>query len=87
MIMTKRSSTPLPGEVPQYRLTEPAYIDDVYYDQRQVDRGEAVIYFTGPPGAHMQPLNDAARSMVEEHKPKKVDPINTLTTVGPAPAA
>src|SRR5436190_711715 len=78
-----KASTPKQGEVPQYRLTEPAYINDVFFDQNQVDSGKAVIYHVGIPAHFMQPLNAAARAMVKEHAPKKIDPLAALTVISP----
>lgn len=75
--MSAKSSAPTKGEVPQYRLSEVAYIND-----RLLQPGE-VIYFEDPPGPHMMPLNDAAKAMVAKHKPTRVDPIESLTIVGP----
>lgn len=77
-----RTSTPIQGEVPQYRLTEPAYISDVYYDQAAIDSGKAVIFFQGVPAHFMAPLNAAAREQVKTHQPKKIDPLEGLTVVG-----
>lgn len=64
-------------EPPQYKLTEPAYIHDVLYE------AGATIWFDGIPGYHMEPLNDAARDMIEKHKPRHSDPIRDLTVLGP----
>ena len=80
-----KTSTPTQGEVPQYRLTEPAYINDVFYDQQQIDSGKAVIYHQGVPAHFMAPLNAAAREQVKTHQPKKIDPFAGLTVVGAAP--
>lgn len=73
-------------EPPQYRLTEPAYINDQLFDQGAVDAGAAIIFFEGVPGYHMFPLNDAARAMVKKHNPQRVDPLDALTVVA-APVA
>lgn len=79
--MTRKASAPSQGEVPQYKLTEPAYIDDKYLE------AGAAIYFTGVPGAHMHPLNDAAQAMIDKHKPVKVDPVEKLSMLSEPPAA
>lgn len=70
--MATRTSAPSQGEVPQYKLTEKAYIDD-----RLLEVGE-VIYYEHPPGAHMAPLNDAARAMVKKHPPREMRPLEEL---------
>lgn len=71
------------SEPPKYRLTEPAYVNDRFYDQHLIDGGKAVIFFEGIPGAHMHPMNEAARAMVKKHQPKRVNPVDELTIVGP----
>lgn len=70
-------------EIPKYRLTEPAYINERHFDQHAIDGGKAVIFFDGIPGAHMLPLNDAAKAMVKKHQPKRGNPVDELTIVGP----
>lgn len=89
--MDANPSTPNPGEAkrkssdepPKYRLTEPSYINEMFYDQVQVDQGKAVIFFDGVPGPHMLPLNDAAKAMVAKHKPVKIDALDALTSLQP----
>lgn len=73
-------------EPPQYRLTEPAYIDDRHYDQGMVDSGKAVIFYEGIPGAHMKPLNAAAKAMVKKHPPANINPIDEMTSLAPKKA-
>lgn len=63
-----------PTGVPQYRLTERAYLNDKLYETGDV------IYWKDPPGAHMLPLNDAARAMVMKYEPTWLDPISGLPT-------
>lgn len=88
MTTPENTSAPQPRrEVPQYRLTEPAYIDDVLYDEAQVKAGLAVIYFNGIPGPHMLPLNAAAKEMVKQHKPQRIDPLAAFSVITSSPAA
>lgn len=78
------------NEPAKYRLTEPAYINDVFYDQARIDAGTAVIFHDGIPAHFMFPLNAAAKAAVKKHQPKKIDPLAALTIVAPsapAPAA
>jgi hypothetical protein len=67
-------------EVPQYKLSEPAYIDDILYDTG------ATIKYRGVPGYHMEPVNDAAREMKEKHPSNYVDPIVAMTDLKMADA-
>lgn len=46
-------------------------------DELLTDKHE--IVFDGPPGHHMQPLNEAARAMVKKHNPKPVNPVDELS--------
>lgn len=62
-------------EVPQYELTERAYIDDVLHEPG------AKIHYKGVPGHHMQPLNAAAKQMCKDHGKPYVDPIEAMTIV------
>lgn len=78
--MAKAKSAPSQGEMPQYRLTEQAYIHD-----RLVEAGEA-IYFDGIPGAHMAPLNAEARAMVNKYKPVSSPIGERLATTGESSA-
>lgn len=84
--MTTANRSPLHGEVPQYRLTEVSYIDDVYHDESEVKAGKAIVYYEGPPGPHMVPLNAAAKAMVAKYKPVRVDPLAAFTVITAAPA-
>jgi hypothetical protein len=61
------------SETPRYKLTEPAYIDDILYE------AGAVISYAGVPGYHMEPENAAAEAMKEKHPSKYVDPILEMT--------
>jgi hypothetical protein len=91
MTTQPNASPPAPAEAkpvvakepPRYLLTEPAFIDNQLFDQAMVDAKKAIIHFDGIPGPHMHPLNESAKAMVAKHKPKKVDPVESLTVVGP----
>lgn len=90
------------AEVPKYRLTEPAYLNDRLYlpDEQPLDmnaealedgtqpRKPLVIAYAGIPAHYMEPMNDAARAMCEKHADRMSfrDPINDLTIVTPAAA-
>lgn len=64
---------PQSRETPRYRLTERAYLkEDGDKFERLVEEGEE-IEFRGVPGYHMEPLNAAAKAMVEKHKPQQMD--------------
>lgn len=69
------------GQAPRYRLTERAYLDDHLYE------AGAEITWLLPPAHYMQPLNATAKKAVEQHRPVKTDPINTLTIIAPSTAA
>ena len=74
--------TPAPartGEMPQYELTETAYIND------QLKQPGETVYTRGIPGPHMIPVNEAAKAMCAKHsrEMQAVDPIHSLTLVGP----
>lgn len=76
----KPAQRPAAGGVPQYELTEKAYINDRLYEP-----GDK-IYYKGIPGPHMLPLNRAAEEMFVTHNinPNGTDnPIDALTVVGP----
>jgi hypothetical protein len=63
---------------PHYRLTEPAYIDDLYLEE-----GKVIVY-EGKPGHHMSPLNELARAAHKKAFPDGVvhrDPIDALTSL------
>lgn len=71
-----------PTEVPQYQLTEKAFLNDKLYEPGEV------IYWKDPPGPHMLPLNDAARAQVEKFKPTWVgNPIDALAITKQQPQA
>lgn len=90
------------AEVPKYRLTETAYLNERLYvpDEQPLDmnadplddgtqpRKPLIIAFAGIPAHYMEPVNDAARAMCEKHKDRMSfrDPINELTIVTPEPA-
>lgn len=62
------------NEVPQYRLTEQAYIGD-----KLLEVG-AVIEYKGIPGHHMEPINPAAKA-AKKKAPSYLDPILAMTSV------
>lgn len=63
-------------QLPQYELSEAAYIDDVLYGP-----GRKVTY-EGAPGHHMEPVNEAAKVMKKKHdKGGYIDPIEAMTKV------
>lgn len=67
------------GEVPRYKLTQPAYIDDIYYDPESRDPRFQEVNYLGIPGYHMEPVNAAARTMKEKHPSTHTDPILAMT--------
>lgn len=88
-------------EKPRYQLTEKAYINDRLYDPESMpfeenDSGDEdslpqrkplIVAYEGIPGAHMVPVNAAAKAMVEKHKEqhsRSLNPVNNLTVVGPS---
>lgn len=86
-------------EKPRYQLTEKAYINDRMYDPETMafepDTGDEdempkrkplIVVYEGIPGAHMLPVNAAAKAMCEKHKAqyeRSLNPVNNLTVVGP----
>lgn len=78
---TRQASTAQQEEVPKYKLTEPAYIDD-----RLLEAGQ-VIGYKGVPGYHMEPVNEAAEVMKELHPGRKIDPILEMTDITANPGA
>lgn len=94
------TATPKAREKPRYQLLEKAYINDRMYDPESMpfeenDSGDEnelpqrkplIIVYEGIPGAHMTPVNDAAKAMVEKHKEqhgRSLNPVNSLTILGP----
>lgn len=72
-------------EPPQYRLTGPVYVNEILYDQAQIDRAGdegIVIYFSGIPNANMKPMNEAAREMVEKHPLPDISDAYKVAPVG-----
>lgn len=63
------------GEVPEYELTESAYIDDTLYSAGQK------IKYEGQPGYHMEPVNAAAKAMKKKFPSDHIDPILTMTAI------
>lgn len=90
-----------PAEKPRYQLTEKAYINDRLYDPETMPYEEAgddenesprrkplLITYEGIPGAHMTPVNAAAKAMCEKYKEqhtRSLNPVNSLT-ITPEPA-
>lgn len=82
------------NNVPQYRILAPCYINDVLYEQQQIDAANAndgkgiKIWFEGIPGPHLLPVNAAARAMVEKFPDanRVNDPLKNLTVIA-APVA
>lgn len=91
------------AEVPRYRITEKCYLNDRIYDPEgqpfdpsaEVEPGEEpprkplIISFRGVPAHYMEPVNDAARKMVEKHAERMAysgSAIDSLTVVGSAQA-
>jgi len=73
------------GEVPLYRLTEQAFLEPHNEDSaRLIEEGQEVE-FTGVPGAHMEPLNEAAQKQMDKYKPQALD-INRMTPLEPKAA-
>jgi hypothetical protein len=68
-------------EVPRYRLTEKAYIDDILYDPESPNPALHEVDYKGVPGWHMEPVNEAARMMKEKHPSTYYDPISGLTKI------
>lgn len=62
--------------MPKYKLTERAYIADVLYEV-----GDS-IDFDGIPGAHMDPLNAAARAKLKEYPPRPIGVVEVMTSIG-----
>lgn len=90
-----------PKEKPRYQLTEKAYINDRLLDPELMafeendssdenelpKRKPLLITYEGIPGAHMIPVNAAAKAMCEKHKDhhtRSLNPVNSLTVVGPS---
>lgn len=79
------------NNVPKYRILAPCYINDVLYEQQQIDAaGEKgiLIWFEGIPGPHLQPVNAAAKAMADKFPEanRANDPLNHLTVIA-APVA
>lgn len=67
-------------EKPRYRLTGAAYIGDVLYDPENT-KDPIFIESTAKPGRVWEPVNDAARDMVERFPPNTFDPIRAMTSI------
>ena len=64
------------AEIPRYRLTEPAFINDVLYEKG------AEIDYPHVPGWYMDPLNKAAKAMIDKHHPQPYNVVDELTKIG-----
>lgn len=78
--MAKDNEVDLSGisasEIPRYRLTEAAYIDDKLLEK------DSEISYAHPPGWHMHPLNKAAEAMVKKYHPQPYSVVDELTKIG-----
>lgn len=76
-------------EVPQYRLTGPCYVNEIYYSQAQIDNTAdpgVLIMFKGIPNDNMTPVNEAAREMKAQGcPPAKVHPLDRYVQAPVAP--
>lgn len=61
------------GQSPKYKLTERAYLKADGDQFEMLHEEGAEIEFRGVPGYHMQPVNAAAKRMVDKHKPQNFD--------------
>lgn len=90
------------GHKPKYALTEKAYIGDILYDPengthpvtkrprvQDPESGEfapLLVDYEGIPGAHMMPMNEAAKEMCVRYAKQhgaNINPVDGLTIVGP----
>lgn len=62
------------AEIPRYRLTQKAYMAPRPGDMEQILPADTEVEFAGPPGEHMEPLNDAAREMVAQSPARSIRP-------------
>ena len=62
------------AEIPRYRLTQKAYMAPRPWDMEQILPADTEVEFAGPPGEHMEPLNDAAREMVAQSPARSIRP-------------
>ena len=71
-----------PYPLGRYRLREKAYLPRVPGAMSEVLGEGQEVTFDGPPGAHMEPLDDAARAAVERADKEKrlgtLDPVASL---------
>lgn len=100
--MPEVTSKPRTGEMPKYRLTEKAYLNERLYNPEEMPfdqtaepdesgslpRRPLIVPFAGIPAYYMEPVNDAARAMCEKHKARMefMNPIDQLSIVGDKPA-
>lgn len=68
--------TPMADSIPKYRLEATCYLDD-----RQLEP-DAIIYWTGPVGWYMKPLNKAAQDRWAKEQPRMECSIDTLNPDG-----
>jgi hypothetical protein len=83
---------PVTSEIPRYQVLERCYINDTMFDpttrpwdEDTDERKPLYITYSGIPGPHLKPANDAARAMTELHaaRMQNVNPLNKLTQVTP----
>lgn len=94
----KNGQTAPAGQVPRYKILAICHLNDRLYDPSlmpvdtsvQTEDGEEpplkpiLVSFTGIPGPHLEPVNDAAREMVAKHADRMlpINPIAQLPIVG-----
>ncbi|SIO58400.1 hypothetical protein [Paraburkholderia phenazinium] len=81
MASQEKSKGEAPVQIPRYRLTEKAYINDILYDPEAQNPNLHEVDYEGIPGHHMEPVNEAARVMKEKHPGDYVDPIEAMTNI------
>lgn len=71
--MSKANTQKPSGETPRYRLLSTCYVNEQLIQVRDGMDKLPEIDFVGVPGSYMEPLNDAARAMVEKYRPRSFD--------------
>lgn len=82
-------TAPVRKEVPQYRVIDETYVNDILYTRSQIENTPdpgVLIYFKGVPNVAMKPVNEAAREMVKKHPLPNRDPLESLTSINPETA-
>jgi hypothetical protein len=62
------------NELPLYRLAQKAYMPLKPGDDDRILAVGTEVVFTGAPGEHMEPVNEAAKLVVKEHGTKSLRP-------------